>query len=253
MVALTDIRMLHIAIRTRINGWCFLMNLSTLRLFQLISPALPVGAFSYSQGLEHAVERQIVHDSETTKQWLLGILNHNLLSVDLPIALRCFDAIAEDKPEMLNYWNSYLLACRETSELRDESIQMAKALWRLLGQLPEQDKPIAGRSSPKVAITSSMDWVSVFTYAAYSWNVSKSDMLLGYAWSWLENQIAAAIKLVPLGQTQGQQLLHEMSADLVTVVDKAHNLADEQLGQVAPMLAMMSSLHETQYSRLFRS
>lgn len=230
------------------------LSLSTLRLFQLISPALPVGAFAYSQGLEHAVERRVVHDIDTTKEWLSGILKHNLLTVDLPILLRSYEAIAQNDERKFDYWNSYLLACRETSELRKESIQMAKALWRLLDDLPDENKR---DFNPKAIITSQaesqMDWVSIFAYAAYVWQVDKSEALLGYAWSWLENQIAAAIKLVPLGQTQGQQLLHELSLELIKVVEQAQELSDEQLGHVAPMLAMMSSLHETQYSRLFRS
>ena len=92
-----------------------------------------------------------------------------------------------------------------------------------------------------------------FALAAVSWNIPFQQAALGYSWGWIENQVAAAIKLVPLGQTSGQRLQLELTELIPSAVNEAMLIRDEEIGASAPAMAIASSLHETQYTRLFRS
>ncbi len=98
-----------------------------------------------------------------------------------------------------------------------------------------------------------ISFVVAFAGAAHAWQVELESAMLGYAWSWLENQVAAATKLIPLGQTQSQQLLGKLQQHVPETIACAQSLEDDDLGASLPALAISSMLHETQYTRLFRS
>ncbi len=217
-----------------------------LHLMHLVSPALPVGAYAYSQGLEYAIDNGGLTTAALIKPWLAGVLRHGLATTDLPILMRCYQAWGTGDTETINYWNAYLGACRETRELLLEDEQLGQALLRLLVALdvPEA-RTHAWRSPPTFAC--------LFAVAGHHWQVPLDQLLQGFAWTWLENQVAAATKLVPLGQTQAQQLLLALLPDIAPACAIAHNISDDLIGQGLPGLAMASCLHETQYTRLFRS
>jgi urease accessory protein len=220
--------------------------LAHLRLMQLVSPALPVGGFTYSQGLEWAVEAGWVVDVETLEDWLSGLVDDTLGKLELPILARLFDACAARDQASLLHWTYTLYAARETRELRAEERQRARALVTLLSDLD-----IAWIDDWREPLMQCQ--AAPFALAAVHWGIPRHDCLLGYAWSWLENQVAAAIKLVPLGQTDGQRVQMNMAARLPAIVERALVLDDEDLGAGSPALAIASSRHETQYTRLFRS
>lgn len=217
-----------------------------LRLLQLASPALPVGAYAYSQGLEHAVVACWVRDEETAARWIIGMLEHPLAHLDAPLLARLYRGWQGDDRDAVRYWNRYLQASRESAELLAEDRQLGGALARLLADLD---------------ITTATDWrrgrapsfATMFALAAVRWNIALPDAVSGYLWSWCENQVAAAIKLVPLGQTAGQRILSRAVGAIPAVVERALTLSDDDIGCVAPAAAIGSALHETQYSRLFRS
>lgn len=219
---------------------------SLLRLMQLISPTLPVGAFSYSQGLEWAVECGWVHDMNSMKDWLSGLLHDNFAMLEIPILARMYRACENSDEQALNYWNHYLLASRETSELRMEEQNRARALTTLLKNLEIQQAHSLQKHLQQCQLTP-------FALAAHCWNIKLYDAALGYVWSWLENQVSAGIKLIPLGQTDGQRIQLDLSESLAAAVANGLQLRDEDIGASAPALALASSLHETQYTRLFRS
>lgn len=220
--------------------------LGRLRLMQLVSPTLPVGAFTYSQGLEWAVAKGWVKDPATLTSWLGGLMEDGIGRLELPVLLRLYQAAIDRDESKLREWAQRLHASRETRELRAEETNRARALTRLLIDLGV-DQAAAWQQS--VALCQA----APFALAAAHWGISPKDCLLGYAWGWLENQVAAAIKLIPLGQTAGQRLLLEMGGQLPEVLEKALDLSDEQIGAAAPALAIASSRHEVQYTRLFRS
>ena len=221
-------------------------DLSLLRLLQLVSPGLPIGMYSYSQGLERAVEDGWIQDADTAADWLQGLLQNGLGRVDAPILVRLYDAWHHDDPETVAHWSQTLTACRETAELRAEDRQTGQALARLLVnlELPEAQDWLR-RSDATLA--------TLFTLAASRWHIAKADAITGYLWGWLENQVLCAVKLVPLGQVAGQKLLLNLAGELPALVEQAMNLSDDEIGGSCFGLALASSRHEMQYSRLFRS
>ncbi|QSA98966.1 urease accessory protein UreF [Methylococcus sp. EFPC2] len=221
-------------------------GLPLLRLMQLVSPALPIGMYSYSQGQEKAVEDGWLADEAALAEWLEGLLEACLARTDLPVLARLYDAWKEDDGERVAHWSAILGACRETEELRLEDRQTGQALARVLGGL---------------GVTRAEDWIrhpqaclaTLFALAGVTWSISRADVLTGYGWGWLENQVLCAIKLVPLGQTAGQRLLIRIAARIPQAVAQAANLSDEEIGGSSPLLAIAGSRHAFQYSRLFRS
>ena len=216
-----------------------------LRLFHLVSPALPVGAYAYSQGLESAVEAGWVVDEASTLEWLRGLSRYAQATLDLPVLVRLQRCWNGDDVAGVRRWNAHLIAARETAELRAEDRHLGRALARVLCEL---DIPEA-----EAWLDADASFATLFGLAACRWSIPATDTLCGYLWTWTENQVLAAIKLVPLGQSAGQRLLHRLGQSMPELVSVAENIRDEDIGVsvVRPLLA--SALHESQYTRLFRS
>jgi urease accessory protein len=220
--------------------------LARLRLLQLTSPALPIGAFTYSQGIEWAVEAGWVRSAADLQDWLAGLIDDGLATLELPILLRLYSAVADDDASAVEHWGRRLFASRESRELRDEEHNRARALISLLRDLGIERAAIWRDSLVHCQ-------AAPFALAAVHWRIGLEDCLLGYAWGWLENQVAAAVKLVPLGQTDGQRLQLHLAESLTAACLHAQQVEDDDIGCSAPALAIASSRHETQYTRLFRS
>lgn len=213
-----------------------------LRVLQLSSAALPVGGYAFSQGMETAVDEGWLPDEEAVAGWLLVQLQESLAQVDLPLLQRQMQAARAADDGQLEYWNDYTLACRETAELRLSDTATGQALLRLLQQL---QVPV-----PRLEESS---FVTAYAVAAAHWQLDLRSAATGYVWSWLENQVAAATKLVPLGQSSAQRLLQTLQAYVPAALDRATAVTDEMIGASLPGLALASAWHETQYTRLFRS
>ncbi len=224
-------------------------SLQGLRLLQLFNPNLPDGAFTYSQGMEWAVECGWLRNEMDTRRWLQSVLRDSLQYLEVPVLIRLYEAAGNNRHDEFQYWSRWLYASRETRELRNEEKQRARALLTVLENLPGCEW--AGLENWRPALLLSQ--LAGFALAASHWRIDMKDLLPGYAWSWLENAVAVAVKLVPLGQTEGQRLLYELSADIGAIVEGAAMLDDDAIGASTPALAIASSLHESQYSRLFRS
>lgn len=207
--------------------------MSLAKLLQLASPTLPVGAYSYSGGLEAAAEDGVVTDAASAERWIGDVLEFSMARMEAPLLLRMMK-----KQE----WNETFLASRETAELRAETVQMGYSLNRLFKDLGLGEVPVEEPSFP-----------AAFAHAAAHWKIEPEAALQAYLWAWLENQVMAALKAVPLGQTDGQRILLSLGDRIEGLVKKAMQMKDEDIGNFAPGLAHLSSRHETQYSRLFRS
>jgi urease accessory protein len=204
-------------------------TITTARLLQLASPALPVGAYSYSQGLEAAIEAGIVTDATSAERWIGDVLEFSVARMEAPVLRRQMAGPSQRV-------NDLFIATRETAELRAETLQMGHSLAKLLADLGV-DVPIENAALP-----------SAFACAARAWGIPPRDAVVAYLWGWLENQVMAAIKAVPLGQTAGQKILLALGERL-----DVDELGEAQWTNFAPGLAILSCRHETQYSRLFRS
>ena len=222
-----------------------------LRLLHLVSPCLPTGGFAYSQGLEWAVEAAWVKDKKSLESWLMEILKKSMTCVDIPIFSRLYDACYAKNINAFTCWSSMLLACRETRELRQEEKNRGRALTAVLRNLDLKRLDMSGIDDWYKVV--SICQVAGFALAAFNWKIPVKEAATGYLWAWLENQVLAGVKIIPLGQTQGQQILLGLSSRVNTAVERGMALNDDDIGSSLPALAIGSSCHETQYTRLFRS
>lgn len=223
--------------------------LGLTRLLQLASPTLPVGAYSYSGGLESAIDDGMVRDARTAEAWIRDVLDFSVGSFEAPLLWRMSAALAQDDYAALARWNTLFRSGRETVELRTETLQMGHALVTLLRDLPF----CSAADVVRLCAIGALTFPAVYAFAAHHMQVDRHAALVGYLWSWLENQVMAALKTVPLGQSAGQRMLASVGAELPAVAQRASTLDDDELTNFAPGLAIASCRHETQYSRLFRS
>ena len=228
------------------------MSLAPAPLLQLIwlaSPALPVGGFSYSEGLESAIEAGAVKDQASAQAWLLDQLHLGLGRSELPLLAQATVAWADRDTVRVATLNEWALATRETSELRRQAEQMGRSMLEWLRQRTPDDPRIATLAQ----LVPAPAWPIAFALAAAQSGAAPRDALLSFGFGWAENMVQAALKSVPLGQSAGQRILGALAAALPSVVQAALTKPDDARQTFTPMLAILSAQHETQYSRLFRS
>jgi len=222
---------------------------SAWALLRLASPQLPIGGYSYSQGLEMAVENGRVSDADSARHWLEDQLLLNLARFEAPLLLaHCEAAAQDDWPRLLQLAAEHR-ASRETRELQLESRQMGYSLTQLLDGLPELDQPardcLAAADEPGLALAWSL--------AARAWRIDPADALAAWLWGWLENQLAVLMKTLPLGQQAAQRLTSQLLPVLSQAQRDASELPERDWGSAPFGLVLTSMAHERQYSRLFRS
>lgn len=225
------------------------MNAALVRLLQLASPALPVGAYTYSQGLEWAVEAGTVKDEAGALTWIGDQLEWNLGRYEAPLLLRLLAAWSAGEADTVLATDAEYLATRETTELRAETLQMGYSMKRLLHELGDFPQSLLDH----IAVAPAPTLAYVWTCAAAAWQIPPQDALTAWLWSWAENQTMAALKAVPLGQAAGQRLLQDIGRRLPGVVERALTLTQDDYSNFAPGFAIACCNHETQYTRLFRS
>lgn len=220
--------------------------LALLRLLQLASPALPVGAFNFSQGLEYAIEHGCIRNEQQAGDWIIGIAQHGIATLDLPVLLRLHAAWSDGDQLSVQRLSRELVASRETAELRAEELHLGQSLAKVLLEYRIE----AARSWHRSAGAS---YAALFALAAVEAGASAEDCALAYSWAWAENQVTAAVKLLPLGQSAGQRLLESIRQRIPALIATATRLTDDDIGSATPLAMMFSCWHETQYTRLFRS
>jgi urease accessory protein len=225
-------------------------NLQLARLLQLASPALPVGAYTYSQGLEWAVESGVIRDEAGAGHWIADLLQHGIGSYEAPLVAALMAAWSAGDVAEIDYLNAEFLASRESAELRAETAQMGFSMRRLLRDLRDENlAPVATlvEALPEVAFP------TVWAGIAAAWQIEPEAALTAYLWSWAENQVMAALKAVPLGQAAGQRLLADLGRQIPDVTVNRKSWPKTKWSNFTPAFAIASARHETQYSRLFRS
>lgn len=223
-----------------------------ISLLHLASPALPIGGFSYSQGLEAAIDCGLVGDAATAGHWIRDNLMEVQAQCEAPVWLLLHRAWRQQDAASVSRWNDWFHVTRETSELRLETEQMGWSLARLIDQMEWGDAALRDT----LRGLSPLCLPTAFTAACVALDIDAREGLAAYAFNWAENQVAAALKAVPLGQVAGQQILRGLHRHVLDAVDEAARRADAdppQLSTFSPMLGLLSARHETQYSRLFRS
>ena len=219
-----------------------------LWLMQLASPALPVGGFSYSEGLEAAVEHSLVTDEHSARQWLTDQLHLVQARSELPVIAQAMKAWRTQDKDALQQLSDWVMQTRETFEMHLQTEQMGRSLLIWL-----RNHQAADEADMQFCDSLPPTWPLVFALALNTHAVDTREGLLTCAFGWAENMVQAAIKSVPLGQLSGQRMLAALSAEIPLAVEHAMSIPDNQQQSFTPRLAILSARHETQYSRLFRS
>jgi urease accessory protein len=225
---------------------------SLLRLLQLASPSLPIGAYSYSQGLESAIEAGLVRDAATSQSWIALQLEEVVAPFDAPVQWRLLRAFAQADARAARAWSERWLASRDTAEFRAETVQMGYSLSLLLLRLLDGHP---GRENLLAILQEQAEpcLPAAYACAAAAMEVPADAALLGMLFAWAENQVLVCVKTVPLGQVAGQKLPMALAPAIEDVAARAMRLADRDLSNWAPGLSLLSMRHEVQYSRLYRS
>lgn len=217
---------------------------SLLHLLQFASPALPIGGYSYSQGLETAIEDGLVVDADSARDWIARCLDEVVAQWDAPLLWRLMQAFAARDGAAIRAWSECFLASRDTAELRAETVQMGYSLSRLVAELGVADTPGLGED-----ITLPL----AYACAVDGLDIPHEEALLAMIFSWAENQVLVCVKSLPLGQVAGQRLLLSLRADIERAAGLARSLPDEGMSNWTPGLSMLSMRHEVQHGRLYRS
>ncbi|SCY03323.1 urease accessory protein [Nitrosospira sp. Nl5] len=221
---------------------------SLLRLLQLASPSLPVGAYTYSQGLEAAIEGGAVRDEGSARAWIAEALDV-VADFEAPVLWRLLQAFSTRDGAAVANWSECFIAARDTAEFRAETIQMGYSLNRLVAELKLADDSLLEimADQPEIPLP------TAFAYAAEALAVPREAALLGMLFSMVENQVLVCVKSVPLGQVSGQRLLLSLHGVIEAAASRAQTLEDDELSNWAPGLSLLSMQHEVQYSRIYRS
>ena len=219
-----------------------------LRLLQLASPALPVGGFSYSEGIEAAVAHQLVHDEVSAQTWLVDHLHLVQSRSELPVIAQAIPAWQRHDEKQLKNLNDWVIQTRESFEMRLQTEQMGRSLLIWLRNQADAE-PLRMKTCEELPPT----WPLAFALALSTHDIPVRQGLVAAAFGWAENMVQATIKAVPLGQLSGQRILAALATEIPSAVDYAMQVTTENRQAFSPRLAILSARHETQYSRLFRS
>ena len=229
---------------------------SLLHLLWLASPALPIGGFSYSEALEAGVEAGLVSNEASACNWLAHQLQLSLARGDLAAMAQAIPAWLAHDLQRVRALNNWVIQTRETEEFRRQTEQMGRSLAQWAGQFDAQQTNTPAAKAHKALALAQLQPPTyplvAAAMAAFS-GATPTDALTAHAFAWAENQVQAAIKAVPLGQSAGQRILATLVELIPDAVQVAQSATDETRQICAPMLAIHSAHHETQYSRLFRS
>lgn len=220
-----------------------------LHLLQLASPSLPIGAYSYSQGLEAALEQGLVSDAVSARHWIVRQLHEVVARWEAPLCWRLMAAFTQRDAQLVAELSERFLASRDTSELRAETVQMGFSLARLIAELGIADEGalVMLHAHAEVPLP------AAYACAVAALGIPHEEALLALLFAWAENQVLVCVKSVPLGQVAGQKLLLSLRPELEAAALCAQSLGEYDLSNWAPGLALLSMRHEVQYSRLYRS
>ncbi|MGB9989488.1 urease accessory protein UreF [Massilia sp. SM-13] len=218
-----------------------------LHLLQIASPALPVGAYSYSQGLEAALEQGMVHDAESAREWIARHLSEIVARWEAPLCWRLMQAFTRRDAQAVAELSERCLASRDTAEFRAESVQMGFSLSRLIAELGIADEGVLAMLDQEVPLP------AAYACAVAALGIPHEEALLAMLFSWTENQVLVCVKSVPLGQVAGQKLLLSLQPAIEAAALAAQSIGEADMSNWAPGLSLLSMQHEVQHGRLYRS
>ncbi len=220
-------------------------------VLSLLSPLLPIGGFTYSQGIESAVENNLITDTNSLKLWIESMLYKGIKYLELPILIRLCNSAKENDWDAFLKWGEMIIASRGTMELKMEEMQKGRALVNILPSLNIAMDSIPPRILPNL----SSSWLQALAYAAVRLDISVEELLHTFIFSFVESMVTVGAKIIPLGQSACWSVISEIltSSKISTMIAEAKLLADDEIGSGLCNMAIQSSLHEVMYSRIYRN
>jgi len=218
-----------------------------LHLLQIASPSLPIGAYSYSQGLETAIEQGMVRDAESARSWIVRLLAENMARWEAPLCWRLMQAFTQRDAQVVAELSERYLASRDTAEFRAETVQMGFSLSRLIAELGIADEGVLAMMEQEVPLP------AAYACAVAALGIPHEEALLAMLFAWAENQVLVCVKSVPLGQVAGQKLLLSLRPALEAAALAAQTIGEQEMSNWTPGLSLLSMRHEVQRGRLYRS
>lgn len=217
------------------------------RLMTWLSPSYPVGAYAFSHGIENAVERDYIRDRDTALDWIRDLVLHGNGRSDLVFLKEAWDAYGDSAA--LRQIAAYAVAFQTTNELRTESVAQGRAFAEVTREAWHSERLI--ESLDAIADAPAYPVVVGVTAAAHA--VGREDTMLAFGHAFAANLVSAAVRLVPLGQTDGQRMTAALEPDVGAAIGEATTLSRHTVSNATIYSDICSMNHETQYTRLFRS
>lgn len=219
------------------------------RLLAWLSPAFPIGAYTYSHGLETAVEAGLVRSAEDLSEWLEVLLCHGSGFGDAIFLGQAWQAVMAGDEARLAGLSEHAMAFQPAAELRLETAQQGRAFlaaivkaWPCPALVRLQAMALAALPYPIVVGTACAGHG-----IALRWSIT------GYLHGFVANLVSAGVRLIPLGQSDGLAVMARLEPVVTTVTDTALESGLDDLASAVPMVDWCAMRHETQYTRLFRS
>jgi urease accessory protein len=219
-------------------------RIPSVRLLQLASQSLPTGSYAYSGGLEAIVQLGWVKDAESYAEFLETLLEAQVGGLEIPYAVRMFDAWQDSDLPRVAELTARLRASRESRELLEQDGQMGRALARVLRELYPED--CASTWAPST-------FAEAMARAALLFQLTREELALLLAYSWIEQHVMALARLLLLGPVASQKLMHQVAGRVSWTVALGLEKKDAEIGASSPLLGIASALHEEQYTRIYRS
>ena len=222
------------------------------RLMAGLSPAFPVGAFAYSHGIECAVEQGLVRDRMSLTSWVAAIASHGAGAVDAVLFREAWRAARANDAGALDRIAELGAALRGSAEAALESTDQGSAFLATVTEA-WPDPRVSGWSET-LRREERASAYAVAVGAVAGWKGLPLDMsLFAFLQAFAANLVSAGVRLIPLGQTDGQRAIAALEAPIAAAVEAALLRPLDDIGTATPMVEWTSMRHETQYTRLFRS
>ena len=225
------------------------MSQSALLLMAWLSPSFPVGAFAYSHGLEWAVDSGLIKDAATLRHWLDDLIAHGPVRNDCILLAQAWHAVNSQDSIALNGVNDLALALSPTRERRLETSQQGGSFLSAV----DQSWPAPRVAFARDTLTGPIAYPIAVGAAANAHDIDVESTASAFAFAFVGALVSAAVRLGPIGQTDGQKTLAHCTASVSAVAQFACSATLDDLGGAAFLSDIASMRHETQYSRLFRS